>query len=189
MSKIRTDAWDNAVGLSSRKYLCGYCAATVGSATGYFHGKAMLAIYICPNCGYPTLLGQDSVQIPGPMAGEHVKIGDADVERVYEEARRCMTVDAYSATVMLCRVLLMHIAVEHGAKPGLTFAGYVGAIETEGLIPQKYGKLWLDKVRKLGNAQNHDLPPSTKEDAELALKFLGFLLKFNEEFRNEVPPP
>ncbi len=44
-----------------------------------------------------------------------------DVEEAYNEARRCIGVKGFTAVELLCRKILMHVAVEKGAPQGETF--------------------------------------------------------------------
>ncbi|MEE6297192.1 DUF4145 domain-containing protein [Georgenia wangjunii] len=71
---------------------------------------------------------------------------------------------------MLCRKLLMHIAVTHGLAPknpkgwAPTFADVVGHLESEGLITKKM-RPWVDRIKDVGNEANHELEPVSADDA------------------------
>ncbi|MBN2910759.1 hypothetical protein JQC72_14760 [Polycladomyces sp. WAk] len=122
--------------LHGAQFVCGYCGSVTASNQGFFnqiknyhHTKYKHFIYICSFCNLPTFFeyfGTDcQKQTPAPMIGRTVKHLPKDVEKVYNEARDCTSVGAYTAAVMLCRKLLMHIAVEQGAEEGKSFKHYV----------------------------------------------------------------
>jgi len=46
-----------------------------------------------------------------------------------------MSVNAYTASVLCCRKLLMNLAVSKGAKEGENFFKYVDYLATKGYIP------------------------------------------------------
>jgi len=80
----------------------------------------MHEIAICPNCNGPTYFERHKQAVPLPAFGDRVPhIDDEIIEFVYQEARQCTAIGAYTAAVMLCRKLLMHIAVKKGAKENL----------------------------------------------------------------------
>jgi hypothetical protein len=127
------------------------------------------------------LKSQDGDQIPGPIFGQSIKhIPDEKIEKLYNEARKCYTISAYTSSVMCCRKLLMNIAVSEGAKEGELFGFYVSFLNDNNFIPLK-GKPWVDSIRKLGNEANHSIEFRTEEEARLILTFTEMLLKINYE--------
>ena len=134
--------WTNLKGISSKDYVCGHCNRIVTSAAGYYHDDKRKLIYICPKyeCNLPTFFFWDpdnaeELQLPAPLFGENVKSLPDDIEELYNEARRCMAVSAYTSAVMLCRILIMHIAVEEGAEKKLAFWKYIDWLEKNNYIP------------------------------------------------------
>src|SRR5262249_39009816 len=108
------------------------------------------------------------------------------VEALYQEARSCMTTESYTAVVMLCRALLLHIAVEKGLshKHGLSFADCIHLIAS-GLCGAG-DRAWVDSLRILGNDANHDLKVFSKDEANRALKYMEHLLEELYEFPEEM---
>ncbi|MCH7721075.1 MAG: DUF4145 domain-containing protein, partial [Planctomycetes bacterium] len=104
-----------------------------------------------------------------------------DVASVYEEARCAYSAEAFTGAVILCRKLLMNIAVQKGADSDNTFKGYVDHLETKHYTPPDSG-VWIDKIRSLGNEANHELRVMSQEDAELAIEFSEMLLRFIFEY-------
>jgi hypothetical protein len=72
---------------------------------------------------------------PGPRPGSNLRGLPEDVARAYGEARDAASVNAWTATEMMCRKILMHVAVDKGAKPGEIFAHYIGHLAAEGYAP------------------------------------------------------
>jgi hypothetical protein len=128
----------------------------------------------------PTFFFKEA-RIPQQLIGNEVKYLPQEVEDVYNEARRCYTVNAYTGSVMLCRKLLMNIAVHKGAPPNQKFAEYVDYLCDKGFVSGD-NKIWADLVRNKGNEANHEIPKMTSTDAEELIEFLELVLKSIYEF-------
>lgn len=109
-----------------------------------------------------------------------------DVESLYNEARRCSSIGAYTAAVLLSRKLLMNISVSLGAKDGEPFITYVEYLAANGYVPPN-GKRWVDHIRKKGNEATHEIVLMQQSDAEDLLKFGEMLMTFIYEFPNKIP--
>ncbi len=177
--------WDQTIKLPSKNYVCGHCNESIAEEDGYVggyrdHRGSMRTsfIYICHFCGGPTYFDENEFQFPGSKFGENVRhINNASIEALYDEARSCFSVSAFTSSVICCRKLLMNISVAEGAKEGEAFAFYVNFLNDNGHIP-KNGKKWVDSIRKLGNEANHSISLKTKDEAKLILTFTAMLLKF-----------
>lgn len=110
------------------------------------------------------------------------------LSRIYGEARICTSHQCYTAAVMLSRKLLMHIAVEAGAKANLKFIEYVEYLSANNYVPPK-GKHWVDHIREKGNEANHEVKLMSEKDAKDLLTFIEMLLRFNYEFPQMISPP
>ncbi len=93
---------------------------------------------------------------------------------------------SYTAAVLCCRKLLMHIAVANGAEDSLTFAQYVAHLSAKGFVPPG-AKEWVDHIRDKGNEANHEIVIMTKEEAERLISFCEMLLKIIYEFPARTP--
>lgn len=89
--------------------------------------------------------------------------------------------DAFTACVLACRKLLIHLAVQEGAKPNLSFVDYIDYLANKGYVPPN-GKIWVDHIRKKGNEANHEIVLMSQDDARELLSFVEMLLKFMYEF-------
>jgi len=111
-----------------------------------------------------------------------------DVEALYNEARSSVTVNAFTAAVLTCRKLLMHLAVAKGAPAGQSFLAYVEYLAQQGYVPPD-GKGWVDFIRTKANEANHEIIIMSAQDAKDLITFSEMLLKFVYEFPAKVLPP
>jgi len=176
--------WKNTGNIHSNVYRCGYCGERVSSSIGYFSSDSNYRIYICPNCNRPTYFERDK-QFPSFHFGNDVKNVPDDIADLYNEARRCTSVQAFTASVMACRKLLMNIAVEKGAEEGLSFQQYVEYLNAKHYIPPN-GKDWVDHIREKGNEANHEIKIMEKENTQELITFIEMLLKFIYEFPSKI---
>jgi hypothetical protein len=176
--------WQNSKTQTSKSFVCGYCGHPLASQIGYSATATGGAtpkhahIYICHHCGKPTFFGFDGQQVPGPVFGNAVRfIPDENVVKLFDEARSCFTIGAFTSSVLCCRKLLMNIAVAEGAAEGKSLVEYIDYLESKSYIPPN-GKLWVDMIRKLGNDATHRIEFRSPEEAKLVLTFTEMLLKF-----------
>jgi len=134
----------------------------------------------CRRCGiileaviYDGIVSDVTIAIP---TGYEVKGLPDDIEKAYAETRRCMVAKCYTAAELLCRKILMHVAVEKGAKEGDSFVSYLTFLEKNGFVaPQML--TWLDLIRKHGNLAAHSLQDIDHERAESTVTFTAELLR------------
>lgn len=180
-----TERWLKTYEIASREYKCGYCDKEVVSDEGYSTQDGKDGIWLCPN-RHPTFFDSKGNQYPSPVFGRRVdNIFSKKVNDLYEEARRCMSVQAYTSAVLACRKLLMNIAVDKGAPTGKSFMDYVDYLAAKNYVPPD-GKEWVDHIREKGNEANHEILLMDREDAEALIEFTEMLLKFVYEFPAKV---
>jgi len=107
-----------------------------------------------------------------------------NVSRIYNECRKSCGEGCFTASVLLARTLLNHIAVDNGAKENQSFKFYVDYL-IENYMP-KNSTGWVDSIRNLANDSTHHLEIMESEQAELVIKFLMYLLKYIYELPNEL---
>lgn len=178
--------WQALNQIESRKFRCGFCGNIVAADRGYFDNSAHNRIYPCPHCQKPSFLDAAGNQFPGIAPGNDVGHLPSELEAIYNEARRCVSVNAYTAAVLACRKLLMHVAVQQKADHGKTFIYYVEYLANNGYVPPN-GKGWVDHIRKKGNEATHEIVLMKEEDATELISFAEMLLKFIYEFPARVP--
>ena len=168
----------------------GFCSGDPDYIEGY-----RMRILICPHCSYPsimfTTIGDDEDSsainqypaIAPVLQGEDIASLDKNVKQAYQEARICISNGAYTATAMLCRKLLMHIAVSKGADKGKDkdFEYYIEYLGKKQHITLDL-KDWADKVRKIGNDANHEIGIVPKNKAKKIFEFVQLLLVVTYKF-------
>lgn len=187
---VRVD-WRGDERLASRYYQCGYCDANVASERGYQtplvpHDDNPV-IYLCAGCNRPSFFFR-STQTPCPSIGSHVSSLPREIHQIYEEARRCSTVGAYTSAVLTCRKLMMHIAVNKGAPENRSFADYIEYLVSTGYVPPD-GKDWVEQIRLQGNEANHEIVLKSSDDANDVVSFAEMLLRFIYELPAKVRKP
>ena len=115
--------------------------------------------------------------MPAPMYGNVIEgIKDESLNQLYNETRRCIGSNSYTAAILCCRKMLMHIAVDKGADKNQDFKYYVEYLLEKGHIA-KNAVEWVDYIRKKGNEANHEISIMKKKDAIVLLEFTEILLK------------
>ena len=181
--------WQGIQSLQSHSYTCGYCGNPLASTLGWSgsfmrHGarQSWGKIYVCHSCERPTFFGNDGKQTPGISFGKTVQnIADKALSEIYEEARIATSAGCYTAAVLCCRKLLMHLAVAKGAKENDSFKSYVEYLANNNHVPPAC-KLWVEQIKDVGNEANHEIKMMKKEDAEHLVSFCEMLLKIFYEF-------
>lgn len=133
---------------------------------------------------------------PPPLPGPDVQGLPDDVEAAYREARTNLGVASFTSCELICRKLLMHIAVERtGSKEGGTFAGYIDDLVHAGYVTPPM-QPWVDKIKANANRATHDIAPVEKSRAESTLTFTTQLLRtvyemtfLTEQMVDETPDP
>lgn len=178
--------WYNIDKMISKSYKCGYCGNEIASELGYTARDRFGDIYICHKCNKPTFFDYNEKQTPGTLIGKHFKLNiPSDIKELYNEARKCYSVGAYSAVNMCCRKLLMHIAVDCGAKENLKFIEYVNYLDEENYIPRN-SKKWVDIIRSKGNETTHEIKISDEKEAQQLIKFIEVIITLIYEIELEI---
>jgi hypothetical protein len=177
---------------ASKKWKCGYCNREVGSQVGWQVTDAQnhaMYIRLCSYCNGPTLfLPGDHEYSPGPLPGNPVEHLPAEIESLFAEARTASAAGAYTAAVLTCRKILMHVAVDKGAEESKNFLEYVTYLIGKGYAPPN-SQDWVDYIRTRSNEANHEIILMTTEDAAALVTFIEMLLRFIFELPKSVPAP
>ncbi|MCS0652016.1 DUF4145 domain-containing protein [Cytobacillus firmus] len=182
--------WKNCYTAGGKSYDCGFCGSSVGpsfyyscqGSNGYEYGS----IYLCPNCNKPTFFQEGTgEQVPGSIFGEDIEHLPEDIDQLYSEARKCLSVNAFTSAVLSCRKLLMNVSVSKGADPGKSFVSYVTFLEENHFVPPG-SNVWVDHIRKKGNEATHEIPSITRDDAIELLEFTEMLLRFVYELPGKM---
>jgi DNA-directed RNA polymerase subunit RPC12/RpoP len=130
----------------------------------------------CPNCGDGAVQRINGNIYPGVAFGVKLEGLPAEVEVAYTEARNCMVVDAYGACELLCRKILMCVAVEKGAKEGESFSSYLTYLGKKGFITDAMMG-WVEIIKEHGNKATHKIEKVDKGRAESTIMFTAELLR------------
>lgn len=180
--------WKNATNIPAFSYTCHYCGKHVGVSHGYYATdgiKGKMYLHICSYCEKPTFEDANGKLTPSSRAGGELELQkNPELKFLYDEARDCTGVGAFTSAVMLCRKILMHVGVDKGAEQGKRFEFYVNFLDEKGWIPPN-GKNWVDKIRTFGNEANHEIKVFEKGDATRILTFTEYMLRFAYDFAGE----
>lgn len=184
-SRIKGATYDNYKRYS---YKCGFCDENV---SGYVHivymsddsppdisrpEKILIRYILCPTCAHASIWHKDTNEIiPSSNPGKKIEGLSPIVESVYEEARKCFSVGAYTANELLCRKLIMNIAVDKGAQENQSFKHYIEYLEQENFITSMI-KNWADRIRDNGNEATHEIDTPNKKRAKSTFLFTIQLL-------------
>jgi len=100
----------------------------------------------------------------------------------FDEAQRCMGVQAHTAAAFLARRVLEGIAVDQGARRG-TLAAKLKRLKIDGVIDGRLAD-WAEGLRVVGNDAAHDVDkPVSRDDAADVLTFAEALADYIYTFR------
>ena len=121
--EIFNERWEQTTAVGGIRYTCGYCGTDTAPASGYYSNQKKGHVLICTFCNQPSFIIREGGKIisitPSPKMGKEINGLPDDVKALYDEARLCTSAHAYTAAVLVCRKILMHIAVEKKAEPNI----------------------------------------------------------------------
>jgi hypothetical protein len=114
-----THKFDGTTSDARWKYTCGHCGNDVSGAVIAHATDDVEAVRVrwlqCPTCHNGSVQTGVNTVYPGIPFGPVLQGLPAATEEAYDEARRCLTVSAKTAAEVMCRKILMHVAVDKGA--------------------------------------------------------------------------
>lgn len=169
---------------------CGNCGRSVSAAViavapvTYINSRPPVQWLRCPSCHLGTVINGRETW-PSPSPGAVVDGLPPEVLDAYEEARRTAGVNAFTSSELMCRKILMHVAVDKGEPAGKTFAQYLSALENMGYITPPM-KVWVDMIRQHGNISTHEIPPADRDRALMTLEFTEQMLRIVYEMEHRA---
>jgi hypothetical protein len=136
---------------------------------------------LCPGCVKGSVV-INGTTFPGVAFGPVLQGLPDDVAAAYEETRGCMKVNAFTAAELLCRKILMHVAVEKSAPEGKTFVFYLEYLEKAGYVTPPM-KGWVDTIRTNGNNSTHKIAAPSQDRATSTVMFTAELLRLTYEMQ------
>lgn len=171
-------------------YICGGCnyriIATVVMFADYSvveatQERGKIFWCICA-CGQPTVVVRE--ENPGSkMIQQHPTAVEfhpesqwpMEAQRLYAEAAAAFSAQAFTATAMVCRKLLMLVACLKGDQDGKSFAEYVDFILSK-VVPIPSAKQAIDAIRTIGNEANHNVSFVQEPEARRSLSIAKYVL-------------
>src|SRR4030066_221950 len=98
-----------------KAYKCGHCGHDVSGAVVAWGSdeNGYKAYWLqCPKCGDGSFIDRYDKLFPGAKFGPVIEGLPEDIKQAYQEARDCLAVNATTASELICRKILMHVAVD-----------------------------------------------------------------------------
>jgi len=170
-------------------YICGHCGhKTAGRVVSGKtvnkggSGPLITRFMLCTGCGNGSVENNNNIT-PGIRLGSNLEGLPQSVEVAYNEARDLMAICAYTSCELICRKILLHIAVDKGSKEDISFEQCMEHLEKEGYITVTI-KPWADLIRKHGNKSTHRLEAPDENRAKATFTFTEQLLKIVYEMEH-----
>lgn len=165
-------------------YTCAHCGeGTHGAVLARWPGRdgTWRLWLMCSLCGEPSVADRYKTIYPVAQPGPVLEGLPPEVHVAYDEARRALGVSAFTACELLCRKILMHVAVDIAeSSPGESFVSYIDDLASAGYVTPPM-KPWVDLIRKHGNEATHELPSINRDRATGTLLFTAELLRLSYE--------
>lgn len=162
----------------NHSYHCGHCNRDVLGhiVASYDTTEGVNKWLLCTSCGNGSVLTKDNILYPSSLVGKNLEGLPSDTATAYLEARRCFSINAYTACELICRKILMHVAVEKQAEEGKSFEYYVDHLASLGYVTTPM-KPWVDLIRAHGNKSTHKLEAPDPKRAESTLLLTSLFLE------------
>jgi hypothetical protein len=168
--------------MAENNVTCGNCGLKVSATVvqvGERVSKEAAGIWwlLCPNCMDGCVRTKDGSVWPVAPVLANITGLPSDVAGAWKEAQAAHVVAAYTASEMMCRKILMHLAVDVAdGKEGGTFKRFIEDLDKAGYISTGL-KPAIEKIKDRGNTANHELPASTAADSLMTLRITEHLLR------------
>ena len=154
-------------------YTCGHCGKEV---SGFVIAKNLRTEWLgCPSCSKGSVR-RDRHVIPEPLLGESIEGLPPEVKTAYLEARTSFSHKCYTACELMCRKLLMNVAVHQGDGKDKRFADYVDYLTYNGYVVTTRKNI-AKQIKDNGNKATHEINPSNYNRAKATLQFTAYILK------------
>ena len=163
------------IGKRVQNYTCGHCERSVGGIIIAAIGEREMLWLLCPSCGHGSVQHGNTI-LPSLLSIPQVEGLTSDICQVYGEARKSFAVEAYTGCELLCRKILMSVAVDRGAAEDKSFEHYVDYLKDNGHITASL-KDMTDIIRRNGNQSTHKIGQPDPERAEYTIEFTAQILR------------
>ncbi|WP_084459274.1 DUF4145 domain-containing protein [Mycolicibacterium houstonense] len=147
----------------------------------------------CTNCLRGIVRNGNGVS-PATLPLDTPRALTGEALTAWQEVRRCLSVGATTAAVMMCRKLLFHVAVEHGLPDkdsrgrAPTFVEALNHLEVSGVITTRM-RPWVERIKDVGNEANHDLAAVSATEANDVATFTRQLINLAYELDAMIAGP
>ena len=150
----------------------------------------------CPNpdCSNGSVWTDEGLY-PPRLSSSRAYTADVDglpdnIVQVYHEARKAISVQMYTSCEMLCRKILVNVAVDKGAKKKDTrnHKKCIRYLVKKGYIDGMLTRM-ASYVRLTGNLSTHEIESPSLERTEQTLRFTAGVLKRVYDVEREVVEP
>lgn len=155
-------------------YQCGHCNRKIAGIIVALNLNTHTLWLGCPSCKKGSV--QDDKLVPPSLFGDEIKGLPAEVKSAYLEARTSFSYGCYTACELMCRKILMNVAVDKDADKNLKFAQYVDYLNSKRYTPVTM-ETAIEKIKDNGNEATHEIKVPEKERAKNTLDFTMLLLK------------
>lgn len=155
-------------------YVCGHCGRTVSGFLVAQLYQPLTQWLLCPSCAQGSVLTKDAMH-PPLLPATQVADLPPEVNQVYDEARKSFASQIYTGCEVLCRKILMNVAVHKGADEGKKFVDYIDYLKNEGHITASM-KNMADIIRENGNKSVHEIEQPDKKRTKITLEFTDHVL-------------
>ena len=129
---------------------------------------------LCPECGRGSV-ENDNVMLPPQQSFPAINGLSVDISALYDEARASFDARAYTGCEILCRKILMAVAIDKGAEEDKKFAQYVDHLSSEGCITPPLIHM-AATIKDSGNRAAHEIDASDRERSRRSMVFTRRIL-------------
>ncbi len=167
---------------------CGQSTTTAVIATAERHvpisGRKESIYWLrCLSCHAGIVVNGYSV-LPGEPQGGDVEGLPHSVAAAWTEARAAASAGAFTAAELMCRKILMHVAVDKGAAENQNFAAYITYLDEQAKYVTPPMRPWVELIRVNGNVATHEIPATDAQRAAGTLTFTEQLLRLVYEMEH-----
>ena len=177
-------------------YDCGHCGMSVGGRVVCYQVFPLVIWLRCPNpdCSNGSVWNDEGLY-PPPLSSSRTYTANVDglpdnIAQVYHEARKAISVQMYTSCEVLCRKILVIVAVDKGAKKKDTWnhKKCIRYLVKKGYIDGMLTRM-ASYVRLTGDQSTHEMWSPSLERAEQTLKFTAMVLSDVYDAEREIVEP
>ena len=184
VERLKATIIQHSLGSGTQNYSCGHCGIHVAGLVVTQLPYPPTLWLLCTSCGRGSVKAENTIH-PSPLSGPQVEDLPPEVGQAYDEARKIFAVNAYTGCELLCRKILMNVAVDKEADEGKTFEYYINYLKDgEHITASMIGM--ADMVRNHGNKAAHKIEQPSEARAKVTLEFTVHVLRSVYEAEHQL---